>query len=90
VGDFIKTDYEPWVIDNRKTGQETLDILCRNFDWLFERKISGITRLLLENWRTEQRKKGTKCSSINRYMSTLQAALNWGVEQELIDVNPAE
>jgi integrase len=89
-GDFIRTSYGAWVTDNRKTGQETLDILCRNFDWLFQNKISGITRLLLENWRTEQRRKGTKCSSINRYMAALQAALNWGVEQELIDVNPLE
>jgi integrase len=87
-GEFIETYYGPWVEVNRKAGKETMAILRSQFKFLFGQFIEELKALDLENWRTKRQESGTKASTLNRYVTALQAALNWGVEQDIIKFNP--
>jgi integrase len=88
LGEFIETYYEPWVEANRKTGKETIAILRSSFRFLFKQPIDEIKTLELEKWRIKRQNEGSKSATINRLMTSLKAAINWGVEQNLIESNP--
>ena len=88
LGEFIETYYRPWVEVNRKTGKETVAILRSSFGFLFKQPIEEIKKIDLEKWQMERKKNGSKDATINRLMTALKAALNWGVERELIESNP--
>jgi integrase len=88
LGEFIETYYAPWVEANRKAGKETMAILRSQFKFLFEQFIEELKALELENWRTKRQESGTKASTLNRQVTALKAALNWGVEQDIIKSNP--
>lgn len=87
LGEFLEDLYIPWVIANRKAGKQTAEMLRRSFSFLWEEKLSDITRLLVERWMAG-RLEENKAASINRVAMTLKAALNWGVERDLIPSNP--
>jgi integrase len=81
--------YSTWVLDSRKSGQATLDMIARAFKDFLDLPVEEITLLKIEQWRTEQRKhKNTKGSSLNRYTTALKAVFNWAVKRELLDANP--
>jgi integrase len=88
LGDFIRDVYGPWVIENRKTGRETILIIQRSFDSLMNVNLDEISIALLEQWRTQQKKKGKKASSLNREATALKAAVNWAVHMDIIKENP--
>lgn len=81
--------YGPWVTENRKTGRETVFMIQRSFESFLDIEISQFTLAQFEQWRTQRKKKqGVKASSINREVTALKAALNWGVTMDIIETNP--
>ena len=85
--DFLDEHYFPWVLVNRKGGKATVARLKASFGFLMDTSICEIDKLTIEKQRTE-RIKDVKASSINRDMTALIAALNWGVSLGLIETNP--
>jgi integrase len=63
-------------------------ILRSQFKFLYEQFIEELKALEIENWRTKRQEGGTKASTLNRQVTALKAALNWGVEQDIIKSNP--
>ena len=86
LGEFIEEHYGPWVVDKRKVGKETMATLRSIFQFLFTKPIDELNIAELENWRTNRQKEGKKASTINRHVTALRAALNWGVDHELMVV----
>jgi integrase len=81
--------YSKWVLDSRKSGQETIDMISRAFADFMDLPVEEITILNVEQWRSDQRQqKNTKASSLNRYTTALKAVLNWAVKHEILESNP--
>ena len=87
-GEFIETYYGPWVEANRKSGKETMAILRSQFRFIFKQPIDELKTLELEKWRMKRQEGKTKASTLNRQITALKAALNWGVERKHITSNP--
>lgn len=85
---FIEHKYSPWVISERKSGQDTLDMIKGNFEHLYGKSLNTITPWDLQKWRTEKLKNGLKPATVNRRISALKAILSKAVEWEVIPVNP--
>ena len=84
---YIEQTYAPWVTAHFRS-QTTLDALRANFLTDFgEKRLSDITALSIERWRTARLKK-VKPATVNRGVGTLKAALNRAVEWDIIPVNP--
>jgi site-specific recombinase XerD len=45
---------------------------------------------MLEKWRTARLESGAKAATVNRILSTLRSALNWGAKNGLIESNPLQ
>jgi integrase len=87
-GDFLINHYEPWVLAQRRTGKETLQIIRSSFDFLMQRSLENISILEIEQWRTKCVNKGLKAASVNRMVCALKASVNWAVQHEIIKENP--
>ncbi len=86
---FISDIYDPWVLENRKSGASTVAMIRASFPKFLPMHIDDITRYAVEQWRMEIRKeKGIKASSINRKVTALKAAINWGVKRGFLKANP--
>ena len=87
--ELIDDHYAQWVTDNRRTGVATLAILRSAFAEFMDYPVAKITPLQIEQWRVKYRKEqSTKAASINRYITTLKATLNWGIKHKISDSNP--
>lgn len=87
--DFIKQQYGPWVLENRKAGRPTLNHLAsRVYSDFHSKKINEITPWLIEKWRTRRRKDGIEFSTINRDVSRLRALLYKAIEWGIITEHP--
>jgi len=73
---------------NRKTGEETLAILRSSFQFLFNKPIEEVKKYELEQWQMKRQNEGSKSATINRLVTALKAAINWGVDREFIKSNP--
>ena len=87
-GEFMKDIYEPWVIENRKSGSNTAYIIKSNFGFLFDTPLNEITIAQIEHWRSKRKKSGLKDSTINRGTTALKAAVNWASKRNIIESNP--
>jgi integrase len=86
---LISDHYSSWVIDNRRSGQETLNILTRAFGDFMDCPTEEISMLVIEQWRSKMRKeRGLKAASLNRRITALKALLNWAVKRGIIETNP--
>lgn len=89
LGAFIRDHYAPWVTENRKSGQETVRMIQRAFKSFENTDVLQINAAQLEQWRGQQKKeRSVKASSLNREVTALKAAINWGVTMEFIEKNP--
>lgn len=88
LGRFLEKHYGPWVLQNKKSGARTVEGIKRNFSDLFDRPISKISVLVLEQWRTERLKVGTKPSTVNRDITALRGLITKALEWEAIDEHP--
>lgn len=83
--------YAPWVIENRKSGGETVKGLKRYFARFDERPAASLTVGDMELWRREMREtRKLKAATLNRAATYLTAMLNWAVRRKLISANPLE
>ena len=87
-GEYLSSFYEPWVVSNRRTGRETMQILNSTFGFLLSQPIEDFSALELEQWRTKRINDGSKAATINRLVVALKASINWAVEREIIKENP--
>ncbi len=88
-GDFIKDIYTPWVLENRKSGRATVDMIGANFKFLLPLPLESITVAQIEQWRSKRKKKdGVKSSSLNRITAALSSSINWAVKRNIIEHNP--
>jgi integrase len=86
---LISDHYSPWVLNNRRSGKETMGIINRTFSDFMEIPVEDISILSLEEWRTKTRQtRGLKASSLNRQVTALKAAINWAARRGIIDINP--
>ncbi len=85
---FLEQRYSPWVMVERKRGDETLKRIKANFADLLERPMAELNTWLLEKWRAEQRKAGKKPTTINRDVIALKAALSKAVEWGVLPTHP--
>ena len=86
---LISEHYSSWVVDNRRSGKETIAILTRAFKDFMDMPVEEISMLAIEQWRTKMRQvNGLKASSLNRQITALKAAINWAVKREIIAANP--
>jgi integrase len=86
--DFLKNHYESWVLAQRRTGKETLQIIKSSFDFLMRQPMENISILEIEQWRTRCINNGLKAASINRMVCSLKASINWAVQHGIIKENP--
>lgn len=83
--------YAPWVLENRKSGGETVKGLKRYFSRFDERPAASLTVGDMELWRREMREtRKLKAATLNRAATYLTAMLNWAVKRKLISANPLE
>lgn len=83
--------YAPWVMENRKSGGETVKGLKRYFSRFDERPAASLTVGDMELWRREMREaRKLKAATLNRAATYLTAMLNWAVKRKLISANPLE
>lgn len=88
-GQFVEEIYGPWLLDNKKSGNGTLEMIRFNFKFLFDSQMDKITITQIEQWRTKRKKKdGVKASSLNRIIGALLASLNWAVKRGILENNP--
>lgn len=57
-------------------------------EFLRDKYAESLSRMDLERLREAYRARGTSNASMNRYQAYIRAILSWGVEQELIHINP--
>jgi integrase len=89
LGEFLKSDYERWVLDYRKSGKLTLAMIKANFEYLYDTPLEDITVSVIEQWRAKKKKdSGIKSSSLNRMLTSLKAAISWAVKRGIIEENP--
>lgn len=86
--DFLKNHYESWVLAQRRTGKETLQIIKSSFGFLLGEPMENISILEIEQWRTKCINRGLKAASINRMVCSLKASINWAVQHGIIKENP--
>jgi integrase len=58
------------------------------FSDFFSKPIDELTKKEIEQWRLQRQGEGSKAATINRLMTALKAALNWGLNYEYIESNP--
>ncbi len=85
---FIDERYESWVTAERKTGKAAIRQIRFNFGNLMDIPLTGINIWLIDKWRSAEKKRGKKVSSINRDLSSLQSALSMAVKWEVISEHP--
>src|SRR5215208_4666808 len=85
---FLEHKYRPWVLSERKTGDEMLQRIQYNFRDLLDKPLGEIRHWMAEKWRAAQRKSGKSKATVNRDLAALRAALSKAIEWELIDSHP--
>ncbi len=87
-GDFLKSHYAPWVIANRKSGNETVQSITAAFNFLFDEPLESLSLMSVEQWRMKRTKARKKAATLNRLTAALKASLNWAVKHGIIETNP--
>lgn len=79
-----------WAKANVRTHKGTLRRLNQSFADFRKLKLSEITPLLVERWRSERLKAGTKPSTVNRDLDDLKSSLGKAQQWGFIEVHPIE
>ncbi len=88
LGKFIENKYKPWVLVERKSGEETLKKLNLAFPHLMKHNMEEITPWEIQKWRTVEIKEGLKPSTVNRQLMALKAVLSKALEWGVINKHP--
>jgi integrase len=87
LGEYLEEHYFSWVLAGRKTGAGTAGRIKRCFSFLWNTPVKDISIAEIEKWRVG-RLSDHKAASVNRDLTALKAALNWGVKRGLFDTHP--
>jgi integrase len=88
LGEFLEHHYEPWVVANRKTGDQLVARIRTAFSEFLTRRLGDITPFALETWRTKRRRQGREDTTINRDLDALRAALSKAIEWGVLTEHP--
>jgi integrase len=89
-GTFVDEEYASWAKANVRTHKGTLRRLNQSFADFRKLKLSEITPLLVERWRSDRLKAGTKPSTVNRDLDDLKSSLAKAQQWGFIEVHPIE
>jgi integrase len=89
-GTFVDEEYAGWAKANVRTHKGTLRRLNQSFADFRKLKLSEITPLLVERWRSERLKAGAKPSTVNRDLDDLKSSLAKAQQWGFIEVHPIE
>lgn len=84
---YLRDTYGPWLLDNRRSGAETLRKLRRLADDLGRYKLSELTPVALEPWRAKRRRE-VQAETVLKDIGSLRAALSRAVRWKIIPQNP--
>ena len=84
---YLSDTYGPWLLENRRSGAETLRKLRRMADELGKHKLSELTPAVVEPWRTK-RQKEVQAETVLKELRALHAALNRAERWKIIAENP--
>jgi integrase len=85
---FVREVYQPWAEANLKTGSTVSRRLLSAFADLRKKKLSEITPWLVEKWRSQRLKAGTKPATVNRDLASLNSALQKAVDWGHLEAHP--
>jgi integrase len=88
LGDYLTNTYFPIRCSELKSEKETARKITANFKNLFNKPIDELNPDTLDKWIKQRIDSGTKAATVNKIVSALKAALNWGVKTKRLDVNP--
>jgi integrase len=88
LGDYLINTYFPIRCSELKSEKETARKITANFNNLFNKPIDELNPDMLDKWIKQRIDSGAKAATVNKIVSALKAALNWGVKTKRFDVNP--
>jgi integrase len=88
LGDFLTNTYFPLRCNELKSAKETARKITANFKKLFNRPIDELDGDMLDKWIKQRIEAGAKAATVNKIVSALKAALNWGVKTKRLETNP--
>lgn len=88
LGAYLNDIYFPAARRSLKSADETIRKIKADFSPFFKKPIEELSPVAFEKWRTARLEAGAKAATVNRCLSTLKVALNWGVKNRLIEENP--
>ena len=86
--EFIKNEYEPWVLSHHKRAQKTLASLTRCFNQLFAKPLIDITPSILDQWRVKRLNDGISNATLNRDIGVLKSLMTKATEWDSLKENP--
>ncbi|MDL2263142.1 site-specific integrase [Synergistaceae bacterium OttesenSCG-928-I11] len=88
LGAYLNDIYFPYARRSLKSADETIRKITANFTPYFSKPINGLSPVVFEKWRNTRMADGAKTATVNKILSALTAALNWGVKKRHIPENP--
>ena len=85
---FLDDHYYPFADQTQKAPFRTHQLIEYNFSFLMDRPIDEVMPLEIERWRSDQRKRGIKPSTLNRALTAIKAVFNRAVAWKFMPVNP--
>ena len=80
---FLDNVYEPWALEELKTGQQQVDRIRSCFAEHLDKKLGEFTPWQIEKYRTARLKEGVTAGTVNKDVAALKAALrraaDWGI-----------
>jgi site-specific recombinase XerD len=87
--EYLESVYKSHLLTERKTGNETYQMLCGIFGETFgNMQLSEITFNAIEQWKKKRKLSGVEASTINRNLASFKASFSYAVLCGYIKENP--
>lgn len=87
LGGFIEASYTPWINANRRRAEKTLSDLERCFKYLYQKRLTDITRNDLDVYVASRRKEGRSAATIVRDLNNLRSVLRRAIDANYLRDN---